>query len=211
FGLRSPFVDSAVVATSLLVAAAPPARRRAVVPEMALGRRICALALIEDSGELAPASIAARGDAGRALDGRKLFVKDAGRADDLVVVARGAGGVSLFHVERERRGVAVAPMPSMDGERLFEVTFDGVALRADDLLGRAGAGWEVLGPALRLGALARSAEMIGAAQRIVELAVLHAKTRVQSGQPIGAFQAVQHACADLLRGVESARPLALDA
>jgi len=41
--------------------------------------------------------------------------------------------------------------------------------------------------------------------------VLHAKTRVQSGQPIGAFQAVQHACADLLRGVESARPLALDA
>src|SRR5262249_15095996 len=116
FGLRSPFVDSAVVATSLLVAAAPPARRRAVVPEMALGRRTCALALIEDSGELAPASIAARGDAGRALDGRKLFVKDAGRADDLVVVARGAGGVSLFHVERERRGVAVAPMPSMDGE-----------------------------------------------------------------------------------------------
>ena len=53
--------------------------------------------------------------------------------------------------------------------------------------------------------------MIGAAQRILDLAVEHAKTRVQSGRPIGAFQAIQHACADLARGVESARPLVLHA
>ena len=39
----------------------------------------------------------------------------------------------------------------------------------------------------------------------------YAKTRVQSGRPIGAFQAIQHACADLARGVESARPLVLHA
>ena len=53
--------------------------------------------------------------------------------------------------------------------------------------------------------------MVGAAQRILDLAVEHAKTRVQSGRPIGAFQAIQHACADLARGVESARPLVLHA
>ena len=53
--------------------------------------------------------------------------------------------------------------------------------------------------------------MVGAAQRILDLAVEHAKTRVQSGRPIGAFQAIQHACADLVRGVESARPLVLHA
>ena len=51
--------------------------------------------------------------------------------------------------------------------------------------------------------------MVGCAQRILDLAVEHAKSRVQSGRPIGAFQAIQHACAYLLRNVESARPLPL--
>jgi alkylation response protein AidB-like acyl-CoA dehydrogenase len=102
-------------------------------------------------------------------------------------------------------------MASMAGERLFEVAFDHVPLSARDVLGKEGAGWDALGPALRRGALAKSAEMVGAAQRILDLAVEHAKTRVQSGRPIGAFQAIQHACADLARGVESARPLVLHA
>jgi len=119
--------------------------------------------------------------------------------------------VTLFHVERTRPGIALLPMPSMAGERLFEVTFDNVSLSGRDVLGKEGAGWDALDPALRLGALAKSAEMVGAAQRILDLAVEYAKTRVQSGRPIGAFQAIQHACADLARGVESARPLVLHA
>ena len=49
--------------------------------------------------------------------------------------------------------------------------------------------------------------MVGCAQRILELAVDYAKVRVQSGRPIGSFQAIQHSCADLLRNVESARVL----
>jgi alkylation response protein AidB-like acyl-CoA dehydrogenase len=102
-------------------------------------------------------------------------------------------------------------MASMGGDPVFAVTFDGVPVAAGDLVGAPGEGWQRLEPALARGALARCAEMIGAAGRILELAVEHAKTRVQSGRPIGAFQAIQHACADLLRGVETARPLALSA
>lgn len=210
-GLESPYVDSAVVATSLLLAEGTPTQRGRLVPEMASGRRICALALLEETGELGPEAITLRGGAGGTLDGRKLFVRNADAAHDLIVTARGNNGVSLVHVERARPGITLAPMASMDGERGFEVTFDRVPARPDDLLGPDGAGWRVLAPALRLGALARGAEMIGAAQRILELTVEHAKTRVQSGRPIGSFQAIQHACADLLRGVESARPLVLSA
>jgi len=206
FGAESLYAASAVVATSLLLSAGSAAHRR-VVAEMAHGRRVCALALREDSGELRPEAIALRGEAGATLEGRKLFASDADIASDLIVAARGRRGVTLFRVERARPGIALAPMPAMEGERLFEATFAAVAVGAADVLGAEGDGWEVLAPALRLGALARSAEMIGAAQRILDLAVEHAKTRVQSGRPIGAFQAVQHACADLARGVESARPL----
>ena len=98
-------------------------------------------------------------------------------------------------------------MPSMADERIFDVAFSRVEVGADDIVGPSGRAEDALAPALRVGALARSAEMVGCAQRILELTVEYAKSRVQSGRPIGSFQAIQHACADLLRGVESARPL----
>ena len=161
-GLVSPYVASAVVATSLLLGSETTARKRAVA-DMALGRRICALAVLEDSGELEPGAMALRGEIGGALDGKKLLVADADLADDLIVAARGSAGVTLFHVERTRPGIALLPMPSMAGERLFQVTFDNVSLSGRDVLGKEGAGWDALDPALRLGALAKSAEMVGAA------------------------------------------------
>ena len=209
-GLDSPYVDSAVVATALLLAAGG-AGHRGVVAELAQGRRVAAVALLEEDGELGPDGVRARGEPGGFLAGRKLLVADADLADELVVAARGRAGVSLFRVGRERPGVRVEPMASMAGDRLFEIELDQVAVREADLVGAEGAGWELVEPAARLGAIARSAEMIGAARRILELAVEHARTRVQSGRPIGAFQAIQHACADLARGVESARPLVLAA
>ena len=210
FGLASPYVSSAVVATSLLLGSGTDAQQR-LVARMAQGERICALAILEDSGELEPEAIRLRGEIGGKLDGRKLLVADADLAHDLIVAARGASGVTLFHVERARPGIALLPMASMAGEPIYEVTFNGVPLSPGDVLGAVGGGWEALALPFRLGALAKSAEMIGAAQRILDLAVEHAKTRVQSGRPIGAFQAVQHACADLVRGVESSRPLVLNA
>lgn len=204
--LPGPYVDSAVVATSMLATAGSVDQRRRLLPAMARGDRVCALALLEENGEFTPEAVALRFDGGR-LTGRKLFVRDADRADDFLVVARAADGLSPVLVESTRAGIAMAPMPSMAEERIFEVVFSDVPAGPGDIVGPPGRGEDVLAPALRLGALARSAEMVGCAQRILELVVEHAKSRVQSGRPIGAFQAIQHACADLLRGVESARPL----
>ncbi|MEV8558121.1 acyl-CoA dehydrogenase family protein [Streptomyces sp. NPDC051917] len=53
--------------------------------------------------------------------------------------------------------------------------------------------------------LLTAAEQLGTAVRVQELAVQHARTREQFGQPVGAFQAVQHLCADLLVRTETAR------
>src|SRR5439155_5157529 len=90
------------------------------------------------------------------------------------------------------------------GGKLFSVTFDDVQVRADDWVTT---GRTAIAAALAAGALARTAEMVGGAQRILELTVEHAKTRVQGGRPIGAHQAIQHACADLVRDVDCARGL----
>jgi len=99
--------------------------------------------------------------------------------------------------------VACRPDETIGPEKLFEVTCDAVAVNAEDVLDPADAGWE----AVQAGALARTAEMVGAAQRILDLAVEHAKTRVQGGRPIGGHQAIQHACADLVRDVDASRGL----
>ena len=203
----SPYVQSAVVATSLLVTAANPAQRERLLPALARGDRICTLALTEDSASFERDGLGLEGDVGGKLAGRKLFVKDAHVADDLIVVTRGAAGPNLFLLETQRAGVAVALMETIAGEKPCEVSFAGVETRADDLLGTAGQGWDLLHPALQAGALARTAEMVGCAQHILELCVEHAKARKQFGRPLGSFQAVQHSCADLLRNVEGARYL----
>jgi alkylation response protein AidB-like acyl-CoA dehydrogenase len=202
-----PYVTSAVVATSLIAAGGSPAQRKRLLPALAGGARLCVLALTEESASIVPEAIELGGEPGGRLSGRKLFVNDAQVADELIVVARGASGLSLFVLAARRPGVTVLPMAALAGATPCEVTFEGVELRADDVLGAPGRGWELLQPVLEAGALARAAEMVGCGQRILELCVEHVKSRKQFGRPLGSFQAVQHACADHLRDVETARGL----
>ncbi|MGI8461344.1 MAG: acyl-CoA dehydrogenase family protein [Solirubrobacterales bacterium] len=62
---------------------------------------------------------------------------------------------------------------------------------------------------LARGGVAIAAEMVGIAQRAMEMAVSYAKEREQFGRPIGAYQAVSHRCAEMLWDVEEARSLTL--
>ncbi len=61
--------------------------------------------------------------------------------------------------------------------------------------------------ALEFGALAASAQLLGAGRALLDAAARHARDRVQFGQPVGSFQAVKHQLADVLIGLEFARPL----
>jgi len=206
-GLPGPFVVSAVVATSLVLAAGSPAQKKRLLPELAVGARIASLAVVEETGSFDPEAVALECTVPGRLSGRKLFVKDAHVADDLMVAVRIGGALSLLAIPADRAGITRLPLDPISGEKLFEVTFDRVELRPDDLLGAVGDGVALLTSALLAGSLARTAEMVGAAQRVLELAVEHAKTRVQGGRPIGGYQAIQHACADLVRDVDAARGL----
>jgi len=205
--LPGPFVTSAVVATSLLLAAGSPEQQQRWLPALATGDRIVSLALVEDEGAWDSDAVALRATVPGRLRGRKLFVNDAHAADALIVAMREDTGVSLLLLPTDRAGINRLPLQTLSGEALFEVTFDDVLIAPDDRLGRAGAGRRLLEPAINAGALARTAEMVGAAQQIMELAVEHAKTRVQGGKPIGGHQAIQHACADIVRDVDGARGL----
>jgi len=79
------------------------------------------------------------------------------------------------------------------------------------MLGKIDAGWSIVEMMLRKGAIAKSAESIGAIQTCVEMTVAYSKERVQYDRPIGAFQALQHIMANMWTSMETGRYLVYEA
>jgi alkylation response protein AidB-like acyl-CoA dehydrogenase len=140
------------------------------------------------------------------LDGERQYVLDGDRADEIAVAARveGGDGVGLFVVPQ---GAAKAQrVVALDPSRpLAHLRFDGVRVEVDRVLGTPGSSARALGRALERATVAAALECVGTCQSLMELAVEHAKNRRQFDQPIGAFQAIQHKCADMFVQVEKAR------
>jgi alkylation response protein AidB-like acyl-CoA dehydrogenase len=177
------------------------------VPAIAAGSARLTAALLEDRLDWDPAATAAtagRGDGGWVLSGLKRFVPWAHAADAVLVPAQGPEGLSLFLVDPRAAGVTLRPMALMDvAGRWAEMRLDEVRVSGDALVGTAGTAGPLLEAALRRAAVCASAEMLGAARRCLDLSVEYAKVREQFGQPIGAFQAIRHRCADMLLEVEN--------
>jgi alkylation response protein AidB-like acyl-CoA dehydrogenase len=209
--LCAPYLASVCLAANAVLNGASEAQQHELLPGIAAGETIATLAFVEPSARWDAGGIgmeAVRSDAGWRLDGTKMFVLDGHIAGLVVVAARrpgsvGAEGVSLFAVRGGAEGLTRRPLATMDQTRkLARLDFAGV--RAE-LLGEEGAGWAPLSRTLDQAAVCLSAEMVGGAQRCLDMSVEYARERVQFGRPIGSFQAIKHKCADMLLEVESAR------
>jgi alkylation response protein AidB-like acyl-CoA dehydrogenase len=200
-----PYASSAVGAVSLVLDAGNPREQGFLLPGLADGTTVGALAFFEPDRRNRvhdPVTVARRdGDAWR-LDGTKVHVADGAAAGLLLVTASADGATAVFAVETDSEGVDVRPSPTVDGSRKqATVTLGGAKgwrLPTDDADGAVARTLDRLG-------VAYVVDGVGAASRALELAVDYAKERVQFDRPIGAFQAVQHLCADMLRIVELAR------
>jgi alkylation response protein AidB-like acyl-CoA dehydrogenase len=132
-----------------------------------------------------------RGTVGVVKDGRANLVPDAEDADFIVLLE----GTEATLVERG--DAQVEPIDAIDPTRRYAtVTADG----SGESLGDVSRGRDLI-------ALAVAAELVGISQRVMEMAVEYAKDRKQFDRPIGAYQAVSHACAEMLKQVEGARSL----
>lgn len=147
------------------------------------------------------------------LSGTKLFVQDAHVADRIICVARSAGdagsreGLSLFLVNRKTAGLIINPLRTIAGDKQFEVIFKDVRVQRREVIGDPERGGDYLDCILRKAAVCRCAEMLGGAQRVLEMASAYSREREQFGKPIGSFQAVQHHCANMLIDIEGSRYL----
>ncbi|MGH9037221.1 MAG: acyl-CoA dehydrogenase family protein [Acidimicrobiia bacterium] len=128
-------------------------------------------------------------------------------AETLVCLAPMAGAeMAAVALDATAPNVRIGPRRSFDNERVALVELDGVEAGVDDHLVPggvlpAGEVADVLG-AVRL---VRAAELVGMAEKILEMTASYVTTRIQFGVPLGTFQAVQHACADVATLVHGAR------
>jgi alkylation response protein AidB-like acyl-CoA dehydrogenase len=203
----SPLLGSAVLAGQALLASGGEEACQRLLPCIASGAAVAALAWAPQAGHWDPAEPAfAAHESGhaRALTGEAHHVLDGDTADVLLAAARTPDGIGLFEVDPAHPAVTRRAVTTMDTtRRLAAVALEGAPGRC---LGP-GAGIRALARARDLACIALAAEQAGAAQRALELTVAYTKTRVQFGRPIGSFQALQHRMADLHVLVESARSL----
>jgi alkylation response protein AidB-like acyl-CoA dehydrogenase len=207
----SPYFATTVLAASAIAAGGRASQMARYLPDIARGRTKATVALVEDALNWEPSGVKMRaerrGDA-FVLYGTKRFVPFANAADLVLVVARtsdGEDGTTVFAVPADAAGLRQSANVEMDRtSRSSTLTFDGVSVAADAVIGEVDRGWAIVGPMLQRAAVGAAAEMLGASRRCMEMSVEYAKVRHQFGQPIGAFQAIKHACADMLLEVENA-------
>ena len=193
-----PFVSSALAATS----AAVRLGLDELLPDLAAGRRRGTVA-VEEGGSGHPLHAlrtTAKPDGELwLLAGTKPVVLDGAAADWALVVADEGEGLGTFLVEDP----AGEPVAGLDVTRkLARLSLDGRRARRVGPPGDHGAIWRrVIDD---VGVLL-CAELVGTAERALELAVEYAKVRVQFDRPIATFQAIKHKAADMLHHVELAR------
>jgi len=173
---------------------------------MAAGEAICTLALYDEPNWISPHAVTLRAEAadgGVRITGGKPFVPDAQAAQYYLLAVQAPDGLALAALTRDQ--VRVAPQPVMDRTKpTGSVVLDGVVVPAENLLPMTE---DDLAYLTDVGAVAVTAEMVGAAEAALTMTSEYAKERIQFGKPIGQYQGVKHRLADIYVDVESFKSL----
>ena len=202
FLLNGPFIDSCVIAPSLLLACQERSKFAEHLRNIVSGEAIYTVAGCGQSGDwmLPPEVEARRENEEWLLTGSAHFVSYAHVADHAIVAATCAGEFGIFLLPIDDAGVEITLHESNDPtQRLSSLRFEGA--RAQQLVGVDSNVWRA---AVNNGLVAFAGEHVGAARSIFDITIDYLQTRHQFGQPIGKFQALKHMAADLCIELESA-------
>jgi alkylation response protein AidB-like acyl-CoA dehydrogenase len=215
-GARARWLPAIATGEDILTLAyLEPGRRYATRP--ALTRVTRAGTSASTASAASAASSASPADAAQAtgkatrwvLNGEKSAVWHGGSATAWIVSAVNEHGVTqLWMVARNAAGVDVLDTPTMDGTRAARLRFIDVPLDDDALLAEGEAADAAIEAGLDWGIAALCAHAAGAMEKLLEITVDYLRTRKQFGQPLAAFQALQHDLADMAIAKELALSMA---
>ncbi len=205
-------------ADNILYAGDEEQQRRYLLPTIA-GKRQSCFALTEPNtgSDATNISMPALRDGGDfVLNGEKIFITNGNEADFAIVFAatdkeKGyQGGITCFLVDREM-GWTSSPLPTMGSWCPATLSFAGVRVPEESVLGDVGFGFQLAMQWIGQGRLFIAARAVGQAQRLLQMALEYAKQRVAFGKPIGEYQAIQWMLADSAVEIEQVKWLVLHA
>ncbi|MBN9007685.1 MAG: pimeloyl-CoA dehydrogenase small subunit [Rhizobiales bacterium] len=213
-----PYLATVVIGGGFLRHGGSAAQKAAHVPGIVDGSKTLAFAQLEKNSRYDLADVATtakkKGD-GWIIDGEKFVVLNGETADTFIVTARTKGGqrdrngIGVFLVPANAKGVSKKGYPTQDGLHAADVTFTGVEVGADAVLGDPGNGLPLVEQVVDDARIALCAEAVGAMDESLKTTVEYIKTRKQFGVPIGSFQVLQHRAADMFVALEQARSMAM--
>lgn len=153
------------------------------------------------------------------LTGNKLWITNANEAGLFIVFAntdfeKGYRGITAFVVDRDSAGFTVGKKEDKLGIRASstcELILDSVYVARDHVLGPVGTGYKVAIETLNEGRIGIGAQMVGLGRGALAAGLSYSKSRVQFGQPIASYQAIQHQLAQAATDVEAARLMVYNA
>lgn len=217
--VASPLLSSVVLCASAILLGGNEIQKSALLPRIASGEFLMALAL-QEGPHHNPSAVATTAMAhadGYLLNGSKVHVLDGHVADQFIVAARTAGansdeqGISLFVVSRDRPGVSIERRAMVDSRNMAAIRLTDVVVSATDMLGEEHNGYPLLCRVLDRGNIALAAEMLGSLQAAFECTLDYLKQRKQFGEFIGSFQALQHRAAEMFCEIELSKSVVLKA
>jgi alkylation response protein AidB-like acyl-CoA dehydrogenase len=193
-------------------------QKKKYLPDIATGKRLVAFGLTEPNAGSDAAGIqtTAKLEGNEyILNGTKQWITNGGEAEIYTIIAmtdrsKGARGASAFIVEKGSPGFYFGKKEKKMGIRASatrELIFDNCRIPKDNILGREGLGFIVAMKTIDNSRTGVGAQGVGVAQGAFEEAVKFARQRIQFGQPVISFQAVQHMLADMSAEIEAARAL----
>jgi acyl-CoA dehydrogenase/citronellyl-CoA dehydrogenase len=214
-GIAVTALVSAYMTGPHIVRSGTPEQQERWLAPLAAGEAVAAIAVTEPgtgSDVAGITSTARRTPNGWVLDGRKMFITNAGLANVLVVAARSGGprhsGITLFLVERDTPGLSFGrPLAKMGwhSSDTREVVLDGVEIPADAVLGAEGRGFHQIMEGFQLERVALAAMGLGHAAECLDLARAHVRDREAFGAPLAHLQTVRHRIAAMEIELEAAR------
>jgi 3-oxocholest-4-en-26-oyl-CoA dehydrogenase beta subunit len=212
--LTGPFFATVVLGVSTIIAAGSDEQKKELLPKLAEGKRLLTLALTEPGGWYGISNISTTAEKNGGtyrLNGVKLFVDCAHVADHILCAAKSGGDLSLFMVDAKSTGLKIKAFKTLGYEKQCQVVLENVVVPEALLFSPPGGSGPFLETLENKAAVAKCAEMLGLMRPPFDLSLAHAKEREQFGRPIGAFQAIQHHCANMAVAMDSARYLTYQA
>lgn len=213
-------LHSTAVASLVIARDGSEAQQQKYLPPVVAGKSVMTWAFTEQDPRFVPDAVQmqarVQGDQ-FILDGRKLFVDNFPAVDQCLVVARttpgskGAKGLTLFIIDARSNGISHTPLVTLAKDKQSEVVFKQVRVPKANAIGPVGEAWPIVERMLDRGTALLCAQMLGATRKDIEMAFEYAKFREAFGQPIGAFQSVQHMCADMVIWVDGGELLTFEA